>query len=216
MIRTRAGLLLILLLSAAVIAACRAGSSDVPAIRKDPGTPLRAVNLLIAYQSTYGSTRQYAEWIRQAADGDLADIGTGDTIDVAAYDILIIGGYVRMGKISVAPFIEERWNVLNGKEVILFTTSGTPPRHPRIQSIYEKSLPEEIRSKIRYFPLAGRISRKDLTLWDTFLIALGKVVEQDEALKKGMGKDYDGVQRENLLPLLAHLERVRAALTGKK
>ena len=98
---------------------------------------------------------------------------------------------------------------MKGKKVILFTTSGTPPQHPKIQSIYEKSLLEEIRKEIKYFPLHGRISRENLTLFDKFLITIGKIMEQDETLKKDMGKDFDGVQRENLLPLLEYLEDVK-------
>ena len=101
------------------------------------------------------------------------------------------------------------------KRVILFTTSATPSQHPKIQSIYEKSLPEEIRKEIKYFPLHGRISGKDLTLFDKFLISIGKIMEQDETLKKDMGKDFDGVQRGNLLPLLEYLEDVKTTLIIK-
>ncbi len=103
---------------------------------------------------------------------------------------------------------------MKGKNVILFTTSGTPPRHPKLQSIYEKSLPEEIRKEIKYFPLHGRISVKDLTLFDQFLMAIGKIMEQDEELKKDMGKDFDGVRRENLLPLFQYLEDLQTTLQG--
>lgn len=105
---------------------------------------------------------------------------------------------------------------VEGKKVILFTTSGTPPQHPKIQSIYEKSLPEGIRKEIKYFPLHGRISGKDLTLFDKFLITIGKIMEQDETLKRDMGKDFDDVQRENLLPLLEYLEDVKTTLTSKR
>ncbi len=41
-------------------------------------------------------------------------------------------------------------------------------------------------------------------------------MEQDETLKKDMGKDFDGVHRENLLPLLEYLEEVKTTLAGKK
>ena len=77
-------------------------------------------------------------------------------------------------------------------------------------------MPEEIRKEIKYFPLHGRISGKDLTLFDRFLIMIGKVIEQDETLKKDMGKDFDGVHRENLLPLLEYLEEVKTALAGNR
>jgi menaquinone-dependent protoporphyrinogen IX oxidase len=202
-------------LSANTLAFCQVGSHDSGMI-KNSGNPIQNIKVLIAYQSKYGSTKQYAEWIQRDTEGDLIDIESDDKPDLVRYDIVIIGGSVRTGNIVIAPFIKEHWSVMKGKEVILFTTSGTPPQHPKIQSIYEKSLPEEIRKEIKYFPLHGRISGKDLTLFDRLLIMIGKVMEQDETLKKDMGKDFNGVNRENLLPLLEYLEEVKTTLAGKR
>ena len=161
--------ILLIWLSANTLAFCQVGSDD-PAIVKNSRNPIQNIKVLIAYQSKYGSTKQYAEWIQQDTEGDLVNIENDDKPDLARYDIMIIGGSVRTGNIVVAPFIKEHWSVMKGKKIILFTTSGTPPQHPKIQSIYEKSLPEEIRKEIKYFPLHGRISGKDLTLFDQFLI----------------------------------------------
>jgi menaquinone-dependent protoporphyrinogen IX oxidase len=205
--------ILLLLLSANTIASGQVGSNDYSMI-KNAGDAVKNIKILIAYQSKYGSTKQYAEWIQQDTGGDLVNVENGDEPDLAGYDIIVIGGYVRTGNIVIAPFIKDHWSGMKGKKVILFTTSGTPPQHPKIQSIYEKSLPEEIRKEIKYFPLHGRISGKDLTLFDKFLISIGKIMEKDETLKKDMGKDFDGVQRGNLLPLLEYLEDVKAILTG--
>jgi menaquinone-dependent protoporphyrinogen IX oxidase len=202
-------------LSACAVASGQVGDNDYSMTtnnRKD----LNNIQVLTAYQSKYGSTKQYAEWIHQEMKGDLVNIENGDKPDLARYDILIIGGYVRAGNIVIAPFIKDHWSEIKGKKIILFTTSGTPPRHPKIQSIYEKSLPEEMRNEIKYFPLHGRISGKDLTLFDQFLIAVGKIMEQDETLKKDMGKDFDGVQRESLLPLFEYVKEVKTILTIKK
>ena len=207
--------LLLIWLSANTLAFCQVGSDD-PAIVKNSRNPIQNIKVLIAYQSKYGSTKQYAEWIQQDTEGDLVNIENDDKPDLARYDIMIIGGSVRTGNIVIAPFIKEHWSAIKDKKIILFTTSGTPPQHPKIQSIYEKSLPEEIRKEIKYFPLHGRISGKDLTLFDQFLIMIGKVMEQDETLKKDMGKDFDGVHRENLLPLLEYLEEVKTTLAGKR
>ena len=207
--------ILLLLLSANTIASGQVGSNDSSMIKNNRNA-VKNIKILIAYQSKYGSTKQYAEWIQQGTEGDLVNIENEDKPDLARYDIMIIGGYVRAGNIVIAPFIKDHWSVMKGKEVILFTTSGTPPQHPKIQSIYEKSLPEEIRKEIKYFPLHGRISEKDLTFLDKFLITMGKIMEQDETLKKDMGKDFNGVQRENLLPLLEYLEDVKMILTSEK
>lgn len=179
--------IILLLLSANTIAFCQVEINDSSTI-KNSSNDIQSIKILIAYQSKYGSTKQYAEWIHQEIKGNLVNIENGDKPDLTRYDIIIIGGSVRVGNIVIAPFIQDHWSVMKGKKVILFTTSGTPPQHPKIQSIYEKSLPEEIRKVIKYFPLHGRISGKDLTLFDKFLISIGKIMEQDETLKKGYGK----------------------------
>ena len=208
-------LLILLLLLSANTAFCQLGSNESSMI-KNKINDIQNVKILITYQSKYGSTKQYAEWIQTESNGDLVNIENGDKSDIARYDIIIIGSSVRVGNIVIAPFIENHWSVMKEKKVILFTTSGTPPQHPKIHSIYEKSLPEEIRKEIKYFPLHGRISRENLTLWDKFLIAIGKIMEQDEILKKDMGRDFDGVQRENLLPLFEYLKEIKTTLSSKK
>jgi menaquinone-dependent protoporphyrinogen IX oxidase len=205
----------LILLSASAFASGQVGSND-PSMVTNKRSDVSNIKILIAYQSKYGSTKQYAEWIHQEIKDDLVNIENGDKPDLAKYDIIIIGGYVRTGNIVIAPFIKDRWSVMKGKEVILFTASGTPPQHPKIQNIYKKSLPEEIRDEIKYFPLHGRISGKDLTAFDKFLIPIGKIMEQDESLKKEMGKDFDGVRRENLMPLIEYLKDLRTRLTSKK
>ena len=206
--------ILLILLSANTVAFPQSGN-DSPTIGNNMDN-IQNIRILIVYQSKYGSTKQYAEWIQKECHGDLVNIENGDEPNFAGYDIVIIGSSVRIGNIVIAPFIEDHWGVMKGKRVILFTTSATPPRHPKIQSIYEKSLPEEIRKEIKYFPLHGRISRANLTCWDKFLIAIGKIMEQDETLKKDMGKDFDGVQRDNLLPLFEYLKEVKTTLSSKK
>jgi len=206
-------LMILILLSASAIASAQVGNdlSTITNNRYD----MKNFKVLIAYQSKYGSTKQYAEWIAQEIKGDLINIENGDMPDLARYDIIIIGSSVRVGSIVIAPFIQDHWSVMKEKKVILFTTSGTPPQHSKIQSIYEKSLPEEIRKEIKYFPLSGRISMENLTLLDKQLIAIGKMMEQDETLKNNMGKDFDGVRRDNLLPLFEYVKDLKTTITKK-
>ena len=46
-------------------------------------------------------------------------------------------------------------------------------------------------------------------------MAIGKMLERDEALKNDMGKDFDGVKRENLLPIVEYLKEIKALLTDE-
>ena len=65
------------------------------------------------------------------------------------------------------------------------------------------------------FYLPGRISLKNLTFFDKRLMTIGEMLEREEALKKDMGKDFDDVKRENLLPLVEYLKEIKALLTDE-
>jgi len=73
-----------------------------------------------------------------------------------------------------------------------------------------------MRNAIKYFPLHGRICGKDLSVFDRFLISVGKIMETDESLKRKMGKDFDSVHRDNLAPLLQYIGETQTHLTGIK
>lgn len=163
---------------------------------------------LVAYQSRYGSTRQYAEWIGSEIKADVRDLGNDEKPDFSRYDIIIFGGYFRMGNIPVSSVIKDNWQTIKGKRIVLFTASGTPPDHPDIQKVYGKSLPEEIRREIRYFPLRGRLLQKDMGFFDSFLVSIGRMMEKDETLRAFMSGDFDGVRKENIQPLLDYVKEI--------
>jgi len=168
--------------------------------------------VLILYQSKYGSTKQYAEWIHKEIPSQMADIEKCNAPEFTEYDVIVIGSYIRAGRIVIAPRIIETWDAIKGKKVVLFTTSGTPPEHPNIGKIYNTNLPQEIGKEIKYFPLRGRMLHKDLSSYDESLVAVGRMMEKDETLKRFMSEDFDDVKRENILPML---EYIKALLTRK-
>ena len=180
---------------------------EVSGTRKAEGLKdIRTQRVLIIYQSKYGSTRQYAEWIHRDILSDLVDVEKADKPEFSGYDVIVFGSYIRMGRIVIAPFIVENWGNITGKKVILFTTSGTPPGHPNIRKIYDGGLPEHIQREIKYFPLRGRILSKDLSFFDNKLVAVGRMMERDESLKKFMAEDFDEVKSESLVPMLEYIK----------
>jgi thioredoxin-related protein len=87
-------LILFLLLSANTIASGQVGNDS--SMIKNNRSDIQNNKILIAYQSKYGSTKQYAEWIQKESNGDLVNIENGDKTDFALYDIIIIGSSVRV------------------------------------------------------------------------------------------------------------------------
>lgn len=164
--------------------------------------------ILICYKSKYGSTKQYAQMISDAINVDLIDINKNQNINFSQYDTIIFGGYYHMGKINVAQIIKNNWDVLKNKEVILFTTSGTPPTNSFIKDTYEASFSKDMKKTIKYFPLWGRLGLAKLTFFDKLIMWIGnKLIIKDPLMKKGMETNFDGVKQENLAPLLDFLKK---------
>jgi menaquinone-dependent protoporphyrinogen IX oxidase len=207
MIRHWRKLIVILFLVLCVGACTHTQMGDRPEIKKDSSLNTESKpRVLIVYKSKYGSTKQYAQWINRDIPGDLIDAEKEDKPDFAAYDVIVFGGYIRMGSIVVAPLIVKNWGDIKTKKIVLFTSSGIPPGHPTIQKIYRSDLPEEIRRSIKYFPLRGKMVSKDLSFFDQFLVAVGRIMERDESLRSLMNEDYNEVKPGNLIPLLEYMK----------
>ncbi len=110
---------------------------------------------VIIYSSMLGTTRKYAMWLREALEADLskANAGRRSPLD---YDLIIVCSPTYMGQIKLLGYLKKRWTILQGKRVIMLAVGMAPPESPDSRRSYEK-IPEEIRNKIKYFKLPGKI-----------------------------------------------------------
>jgi menaquinone-dependent protoporphyrinogen IX oxidase len=208
-------LIVILFLVICAGACTHAQVSDKSEIKKEASLIIETKpRVLIVYKSKYGSTKQYAQWIQQSIPSDLVDADSVDKPEFAKYDVIVFGGSIRISRIVIAPLIIEFWDAVKGKKVVLFSTSGTPPDHPNIRNIYERSLPEELRKDIKYFPLHGRMLKNNLSSIDKILVDIGQRMETDESMAQRMREDYDEVKRENIIPLLDYVKAQLAPPPG--
>ncbi len=167
---------------------------------------------LVVYTSKYGSTKQYAEWIAEEIGCKAIPASSVTAADLAAADLVICGGYLHMGKIIGADFVVRNWDTLQPKMVLFFSVAGAPQHVPERTQWYEDSVPGFIRVNVPHFPLQGRA--QDLDLVDRMLVSVPKTMLQlkywmkrdpaDKAAIEGF-KPFDGVDRESLRPLLAHV-----------
>jgi menaquinone-dependent protoporphyrinogen IX oxidase len=110
---------------------------------------------VIIYSSVLGTTKKYAMWLREALEADVskANAGRRSALD---YDLIMVCSPTYMGQIRLLGYLKKRWGVLQGKRVILIAVGMSPPESPDSRRSYE-SIPEEIRNRIRYFKLPGKI-----------------------------------------------------------
>ncbi|VVB76614.1 Flavodoxin domain protein [uncultured archaeon] len=165
---------------------------------------------IVIYRTKYGSTRQYAQWIAEELSCDAVPLADFDMGRLSTYDSVIFGTYYRVGKMVDIRFLIDNWKALGSKKVILFSVSGSPPDNPEIKEKYEAQVPAEIRARLSYFPLRGRI--KNLDIIDTVLMVFPKAKAFFDALRSGKKEDYatlrtmsnfDGVDRASIAQIIA-------------
>lgn len=110
---------------------------------------------VIIYSSILGTTKRYAMWLREALEADISKANSGRR-SALDYDLIIVCSPTYMGQIRLLGYLKKKWNVLQWKSIILIAVGMAPPESPDSRKSYE-SIPEEIRSRIRYFKLPGKI-----------------------------------------------------------
>lgn len=173
---------------------------------------------IVLYKGKYGSTRQYAEWIAGDLRAPLLSVDEATAADLLPHGTVVVGGAVRMGRITAANFLIRHWPILRKKNVILFSVSASPPWSPDTSAYLPASLPPEIRDAVRWVPLWGRFDELDAK--DRFLMLMPKLVlrlrmlrdKTGEARKKyeGLRHPFDHVSRESIGPVLAACETMES------
>ncbi|OGG47408.1 hypothetical protein A3D66_01440 [Candidatus Kaiserbacteria bacterium RIFCSPHIGHO2_02_FULL_50_9] len=167
---------------------------------------------VVLYQSKYGSTKQYAEWLGESLGAPVFSIDGFSPEKLVRYDLVIVGGWIRIGKITCADFIAENWNLLKDKQVVVYSVSATKPGEPEVLDFYKSSFPLALRERIRFFPLWGRFRSADMA--DKFLMLVPKTALRIKLLLaptegvrsryQGITERFDHVERTALQPLIEY------------
>jgi menaquinone-dependent protoporphyrinogen IX oxidase len=169
------------------------------------------MNGIIIYKSSCGSTKQYADWIGQELGFQTIPIADAKNVDFGLYDIIIAGSLVIASKMVIGKWIEKRWEHLKNKEIILYSTSGAKPSEKVQEEFLKNSLPTEIAKQVSYFPMHGRRRQQDLSMIARLMMWIAVTfIAKDEQEKEDMRKDFDGVDRKYIEPLVLHVKRLIA------
>ena len=160
---------------------------------------------VVLYRSKYGSTRQYAEWISEETGFPLIDLNRSSRPVIADMDVVVIGGWILSDRMVTHSWIRKNWEPLRGKKVVLFSTSASRPTEELKRKYLERTLREEMRKGVIYFPLWGRFSIDGLNLVDGSMMKIASRMFRSDELMKEMVRGIDEVKRENLERLLENI-----------
>ncbi len=168
------------------------------------------MSAVVLFRSRYGATERCARWLAEALGATCIDLAHCPEPDLAPYQTICYGSPLRMGHVLAAPDLRRHWPRLEGKRVLLFTCSASPPGHPSVVSAFRRSLPAHIRESLVFVPLRGRFHRASLRPWDRFLCGLARMiglwqylVQGDPSLYRGIGMDHPPCRAEALEALRA-------------
>ena len=126
--------------------------------------------IAVIYKSKYGATKRYAGWIALKLDADLYEVSDIGRKDLNAYDTIIYGGPLYIGKIKGIKFITNNYKYIKEKKVSVFVVGMREFDEDYINSTLEKNIPKEVIDNIETFYFKGKMDYKELSLKDKILM----------------------------------------------
>lgn len=173
-------------------------------------------DIVVVYESKYGSTEKYAKWIAKESKADLFKKSEIEIGKLMEYDTIIYGGGLYASGIAGISIIAKNYEKLKDKKIIIFTVGlASTDKEEIFIPIIEKNLSKDMRENIKFFHLRGGINYKQLgiihksMMWMLKLIISRKNKEElsndDIELLDTYGKKVDFTDKNTLTPLLSYL-----------
>lgn len=170
---------------------------------------------IILYQSKYGATKKYADWLVEETGYDCIETKNAKITDLHNYDVIILGGGVYASGIAGLQFIKKNIGQLADKKVAVFAVGASPYDEKAIMQIREMHFKDEL-CNISLFYCRGawdeeKMKFTDRTLCKMLQKAVAKQNSEEyepwqKALMCAVGQKCDWTDKSYLEPLLKHIE----------
>ena len=101
-------------------------------------------NGVILFQSKYGATRKYANWLAEETGFPTIETKKAKIDDIKNYDIIILGGGIYASGIAGLSFLQKHMDVLQGKKIIVFCDGASPYEEAAFQEIVQHNMKDKL------------------------------------------------------------------------
>lgn len=174
------------------------------------------MNGVILYQSKYGSTKKYAEWLSSETGFDLIRTKDAKVNELEKYDVIILGGGVYASGIKGLSFLKKNISTLNNKKIAVFCVGASPYDEKMIEEAKKINFKDEM-CNVPLFYCRGAWDEDKMTFGDrTLCRMLQKAVAKQSpdtyepwqtALLSAVGGKCDWTDKKYLEPLLKYLNQ---------
>lgn len=183
-------------------------------------TSMKASDTAIIYQSRYGSTKRYAQWLANALKCDVFDQKSIKIGQLNRYDTLIYGGGLYAGGVSGLSFITKNFDALKCKNIVLFTCGLADPTDEGnikgINASLDKLLTPQMQEHIKVFHLRGGMDYSKLSPVHKAMMAMLKTMtakkdpetlrQEDREMLETYGKAVDFTDETAIAPLVQYIK----------
>lgn len=114
----------------------------------------------VVYDSKYGSTERYVNWLVKSIDADLYKMKNVKTENLIGYEMLIFAGGIYNDKIAVTDAIKKNIGYLMFKKVVVIGVGWYENTEINKEWIMDKNFSPEMHGRFPLFLIRGDISNK--------------------------------------------------------
>lgn len=171
---------------------------------------------IVIYQSKYGATKKYAEWIAEETGFDTIETSKAKVSDLQKYDVVLLGGGVYATGIAGISFLRKNMKALQGKKIIVFCDGASPFEAQAFEAIKKQNMKDDLQA-IPFFYCRGGWDMEAMGFMDKHLCQmLRKAVAKknpddyeawEKALMAAGDEKCDWTDKKYLQPIFAEINR---------
>ena len=169
---------------------------------------------IIVYQSKYGATKKYAEWLQDMTDFNCVEISKAIADEVTQYEAIIFCGGIYASGIAGLSFLKKNIDKLRNKKIAILCVGASPYDESAFAEIKERNLTGDLKN-IPLFYGRGAWNESKMKFMDRTLCKMlqKSVAKKDpgtyepwmKALMCAKGQNCDWTDKKYLIPLLEYL-----------
>lgn len=162
---------------------------------------------LILYQSKYGATKKYADWLVEATSFDVCEIKKANIGEVEKYDTVILAGGIYASGILGLSFLRKNIKRLNNVKIAVLCVGASPYDKASFDEIYKYNFKGEL-AGVNCFYARGAWNEEAMSFKDRTLCKMLQkaVAKQDpatyqpwqKALMSAVGQKRDWTDKKYL------------------
>lgn len=171
---------------------------------------------IIVYQSKYGATKKYAEWLQAMTDYYCVEASKATVNEVAQYETIILCGGIYASGIAGLSFLKKNIDKLKNKKMAILCVGASLYDEGAFTAIKGHNLTGDLRD-IPLFYGRGAWTESKMKFMDRTLCKMlqKSVAKKDpntyepwmKALMCAVGQDCDWTDKKYLIPLMDFLKK---------